>query len=126
MRVLILAILIEEGRIHGYSLHKRILHYTHMRWKPSIGTIYRTLNEMVGEGLIIKSTEGRRHHYTITQKGVEYFIKYSKAPATKMAGILITILEAYFKIIDERPDVLTKDLRERLRTLREVLQKRDI
>ncbi len=123
LRILILAILINERKLHGYSLYKKILYHTHMKWKPSIGTIYRTLNEMVKEELISKHTENRRYDYIITSKGVEYFIENLRVPIAKMAGILATVLEAYLKVSEEEPYVLTKDIRERLRTLKEVLQK---
>ena len=129
LRVLILAILIKEGSLHGYSLYKRILYHTRMKWKPSIGTIYRTLNEMVKEEFIMKRAENRRRNYTITSKGIDYFIKNSKAPLTKMAGVLATALEAYLKISSINPDMsglLSKDLKERLKNLKKVLQKYDL
>ena len=98
LKVLILAILISEGELHGYLLHKRILHHTCMRWKPSIGTIYRVLNEMVEEGLVLRRDEGRRHSYVVTRKGIEYFIRNSEAPLTRMAGVMATLLNAYLKV----------------------------
>jgi len=128
LRILILAILIKDGSTHGYALYKRILYHTRMKWKPSIGTIYRTLNEMVKEGLILKHIENRKRSYTVTPKGLDYFIKNSKAPLTKMAGVLATALEAYLKISSINPDMpslLTKDLKERLKNLKKVLQKYD-
>ena len=59
----------------------------------------------------------------IISKGVEYFIENLRVPVAKMAGILATVLEAYLKASRKEPYVLTKDIRERLRTLKEVLQK---
>jgi len=123
LKILILAILIKEGETHGYSLYKEMLHYTSMRWKPSIGTIYRTLNDMAKEGLISKHTEGRKHIYTVTKEGIEYFIKNSKTPLIRMSGTLTTILEAYLKILSINPQALTKELKERLRDLETVLYK---
>ena len=121
LRVLILAILIKEGKLHGYLLYKKILQHTRMRWKPSIGTIYHTLNEMVKEGLVSKHAENRKYNYVITSEGIEYFIKNSRTPAIRMAGVLATILEAYLKI-PKANSVLTKDLRERLMTLKKIFQ----
>ena len=121
-----LAILISEGELHGYLLYKRIMEYTCMRWRPSIGTMYRTLNDMVKEGLVIKRSEGRRYSYVITPKGIEYFIENSKAPIMRMAGVLTKILEAYLKVPKEGSEVLTKELRRRLRSLREVLGRYDL
>ena len=129
LRVLILAILINEGSLHGYLLYKKILHHTCKKWKPSIGTIYRTLNEMVREGLISKHRGDRRHNYSITPKGIDYFIKTSKTPITRMTGVLTTVLEAYSKIIVEKPSIssiLTRDLREKLKKLSEMLEKHSL
>ncbi len=126
LRVLILAILIKEGKLHGYSLYKRILYHTCMKWKPSIGTVYRILNKMTEEGLVSKHTEGRRHYYAITPDGIKYFLKNSKTPLTRMAGVLTIVLEAYLKASDKGASTLTKDLRGRLGALKEVLQSHDI
>ncbi|MHC1601295.1 MAG: PadR family transcriptional regulator [Candidatus Nezhaarchaeales archaeon] len=123
LRVLTLAILINEKELHGYSIYKKILYHTHMKWKPSIGTIYRILNEMVQEGLVTKRAEKRRYSYAITHEGIEYFIENSRIPMTKMAGVLATMIEAYLKMINDRPDILTRSVGERLRNLREVLKK---
>ena len=123
LKLLLLAILINEGELHGYALYKRILNITQMRWKPSIGTIYRLLNEMTERELILKSVKKRKHGYTITSKGLEYFAENSKIPITRVTGMLATILEAYFKITKEKPEMIAEDINERLKALKEVLEK---
>ncbi len=123
LKVLMLAILISEGELHGYLLYKRIIEFTCMRWRPFIGTMYRLLNDMVREGLVIKRSEGRRYSYVITPKGVEYFIRNSKAPIMRMAGVLTKILEAHLKLPKDASELLTKELRERLKSLIEVLRR---
>ena len=123
LKLLLLAILINEGELHGYALYKRILNITQMRWKPSIGTIYRLLNEMTEGELILKSVKKRKHGYTITSKGLEYFAKNSKIPITRVTGMLATILEAYFKITKEKPEMIAEDIKGRLKILKEVLEK---
>ena len=123
LELLILAILISEGGLHGYALYKRILSITQMHWKPSIGTIYRLLNDMADEGIVLKSARGRKHSYSITPKGLEYFIRNSRTPLTRKAGVLATVLEAYFRIAEQEPGIVTDDLKERLRALKSVLEK---
>mgnify|MGYP003877395077 CR=1 FL=1 len=118
---MILAILINEGELHGYALYKRILDITQMHWRPSIGTIYRLLNDMAKRGLVLKNTKGRRHEYKVTCKGMKYFIENSRIPLTRMTGMLATALEAYFRTIKDKPDALPEDLKERLRALTGIL-----
>ena len=119
-----LAILINEGELHGYALYKRILDITQMQWKPSIGTIYRLLNDMAKRGFVIKNAKDRRHEYRITCKGVEYFIEKSRTPLIRMTGMLATALEAYSRIAANKHNALPEDLKERLRALGEILNVR--
>ena len=123
LKLLLLAILINEGELHGYALYKRILDITQMRWKPSIGTIYRFLNEMAERELVLKIVKERKHSYTITHKGLKYFADNSKIPITRITGILATVLEAYFKITKEKPEMKAEDLNERLKALKKVLER---
>ena len=123
LELLILAILTSEGNLHGYALYKRIMEITRMQWKPSIGTIYRLLNNMAERGLVSKNVENRKHSYSITAKGLEYFTENSKIPLIRKAGVLATILEAYFMIAEEKADIITDDLKERLRILNNILEK---
>ncbi len=121
LELLILAILINEGDLHGYALYKRILDMTRMHWRPSIGTVYRFLNDMAERKLILKNIEGRRYSYSITPQGLEYFIRNSKTLLTRKIGALTTVIKAYFKIAKGRPNIVTANLREKLRALRDTL-----
>ena len=49
-----------------------------------------------------------------------------KAPIMRMTGVLTKILEAYLKVPKEGSEVLTKESRRRLRSLREVLGRYDL
>ena len=122
LELLILGILVNEGELHGYALYKRIVDVTQAYWRPSIGTMYRLLNDMARRGLVSRSLKGRRRSYTVTSRGLEYFIKASKPPLTRKAGVLATVLEAYFKLAEENPGIMDEDLKERLRTLMRVLE----
>ena len=123
LELLILAMLISEGGAHGYALYKRILEVTQMHWNPSIGTIYRLLNDMASRGLVARDVEGRRRRYSVTGRGVEYFASRARTPLTRKAGVLAAMLEAYFKVAEEQPSLVTGDLKERLKALRDVLDR---
>ncbi len=123
LELLILAILINEGDLHGYALYKRILDVTRMHWRPSIGTVYRFLNDMAERKLILKNIEGRRYSYSITSQGLEYFTRNSKTLLTRKIGALTIVIKAYFKIANDRPNIVTVSLREKLRALRDILDK---
>ncbi len=82
LKALMLGIAIQEGRVHGYMVYKRLVGFGGGRWRPSIGTIYRMLNEMVEEGLLERRVEarGRRSvaYYTPTERGVSEFLERSR------------------------------------------------
>ncbi|MCC6033257.1 MAG: PadR family transcriptional regulator [Desulfurococcaceae archaeon] len=124
LRHLVLAVLATNPRLHGYGIYKRIIYITQSVWKPSIGTLYRTLNEMVNEGLIRKSSsDSRRLQYEITSAGLECFVRETLPHATKSAGILAEFLEAYKGIRDKGGlPKLPDELVERLYRLRKVLE----
>jgi len=125
LRHLILASLIIEPNMHGYGIYKKISYIAQAPWKPSIGTIYRVLNELVSEGLIVREEKPeasrRRIIYRISEKGVDAFLKETKAPLTKLSGTVATILEAYIKLSDRVGLGVDPDLRERLIKLRDIL-----
>ncbi len=124
LRHLILAVLATNPKLHGYGIYKRIVYVTQSVWKPSIGTLYRTLNEMVNEGLVRReSSDYRRLEYEITSTGLEIFVKETLPHATKAAGILTEFLEAY-REIRKRGNLpeLPGELVEKLHRLRKALE----
>lgn len=124
LRHLVLAVLATEVELHGYGIYKRIVYVTQSVWRPSIGTLYRTLNGMTQEGLVSKVVVGsRRVLYRITEKGLETLVEETLPHATKSAGILSEFIEAYRRIHD-RGDLTTlpEELRERLLRLYRVLE----
>lgn len=66
--------LVSRGPTHGYALMKEIEHLTEDDWKPSPGSIYPALQELVGDGLITSRSEGRRKIYEITPKGEDTLV----------------------------------------------------
>jgi DNA-binding PadR family transcriptional regulator len=63
--------LISKGPIHGYALMKEIERITDEEWKPSPGSIYPALQELVHDGLAVCTAQGRRKIYEITPLGKE-------------------------------------------------------
>jgi len=58
--------LISKGPVHGYALMKEIERITDEEWKPSPGSIYPALQE-----LVTCNAQGRRKIYEITPLGKE-------------------------------------------------------
>jgi len=121
LELLVLALLINEGEMHGYALRKKIISVTREHWNPSIGTIYRLLNNMSEKGLVDKSARGRRQVYTITQKGVEYFAKISRSIITRRVGVLTELLKAYSTLAAESPNLIGGHMEENIKALKKVL-----
>lgn len=124
LRHLVLAVLATESGLHGYGIYKRIVYVTQSVWRPSIGTLYRTLNAMTREGLVSKANEeGRRALYRITRKGLETLANETFPHATKSAGILTELIEAYRRMHSEGNLVaLPEELKDRLLRLRKALE----
>ena len=69
---LVLALL--EGEQHGYALMQRVAELSDGAWRMGPGTLYGTLNRLVGDGLIEQTrvdqeTDGRRRYYALTSAG---------------------------------------------------------
>ncbi|MDD1748071.1 MAG: PadR family transcriptional regulator [Methanomassiliicoccales archaeon] len=61
--------LVSKSPVHGYALMKEIERITNEEWKPSPGSIYPALQELVEDGLITCALQGRRKVYEITPQG---------------------------------------------------------
>ena len=69
---LVLALL--EGEQHGYALMQRVAELSDGAWRMGPGTLYGTLNRLVGDGLIEETRvdqegDGRRRYYALTPSG---------------------------------------------------------
>ncbi|MFT4283986.1 MAG: PadR family transcriptional regulator [Protaetiibacter sp.] len=71
IRAVILSVL-AEGPSNGYSVIKTIAERTGGGWRPSPGSVYPTLQQLVDEDLIEATGEGRRTEYTLTEAGQAY------------------------------------------------------
>ncbi|OYT40688.1 MAG: hypothetical protein B6U89_01205 [Desulfurococcales archaeon ex4484_58] len=83
LKILLLSIIIKHQKIHGYRIYKELMDLSMDRWKPSIGTLYRLLNELAQENLVKKEEtfSGNRRivYYEATNAGVEEFLKVCDA-----------------------------------------------
>ena len=68
LRLYLLALLDEQPR-HGYELIQALSERFGGTYSPSAGTIYPRLSKLEEEGLVSKSTDGRKTVYEITDAG---------------------------------------------------------
>lgn len=80
VRAAILALLATEGTesLNGYAIMKTIAERTQGAWSPSPGSIYPTLQQLVDEGLIAPTGEGRKTEYTLTDAGREHVEEHAE------------------------------------------------
>lgn len=71
VRLAILSLLSEEAA-NGYGLMKTIAERTDGTWRPSPGSVYPTLQQLVDEGLITAVGEGRQSSFELTETGRAY------------------------------------------------------
>ena len=81
--------------LHGYEIIKRIEARTGF-WKPSPGTVYPVLKNMVDEKIIYYKTEGKKKVYYLTKKGRYIAKKISK----KRKEMRSKFIEVFSKMMD--------------------------
>jgi DNA-binding PadR family transcriptional regulator len=70
--------LLAEGPSNGYGLIKAIAEKTDGAWKPSPGSVYPTLAQLVDEGLVAKE-DGPRGAYSLTEEGTAHVTENREA-----------------------------------------------
>jgi DNA-binding PadR family transcriptional regulator len=78
--------LLADGPANGYSLMKQIAERAEGEWSPSPGSVYPTLAQLVDEGLIEATAEGKGTDFTLTALGREYVEQNADALAAIWAG----------------------------------------
>lgn len=68
----VILILLAEGPSNGYGLIKAINAKTAGMWRPSPGSVYPTLQQLVDEGLIRPVGSGPRTEFELTDDGTAY------------------------------------------------------
>ncbi|UXM92196.1 PadR family transcriptional regulator [Paenarthrobacter sp. JL.01a] len=70
--------LLAEAPSNGYGLIKTIAEKTSGAWRPSPGSVYPTLQQLVDEELITAVGEGRRTEFTLTDDGRTYVAEHEE------------------------------------------------
>jgi DNA-binding PadR family transcriptional regulator len=69
--------LLSEGPSNGYGLIKAIAEKTGGAWRPSPGSVYPTLQQLVDEELIVSSGDGRKTEFDLTDAGRTYVTEHA-------------------------------------------------
>ncbi|MFB2556293.1 PadR family transcriptional regulator [Herbiconiux liangxiaofengii] len=77
VRAAILSLLVDAPS-NGYGLIKAIAEKTGGVWRPSPGSIYPTLQQLVDEDLIVSTGEGRRTRFELTESGAAYVAEHAE------------------------------------------------
>ena len=64
--------LLSEAPSNGYGLIKAIAEKTGGVWRPSPGSVYPTLQQLVDEELIVATGDGKRTEFELTEAGTAY------------------------------------------------------
>lgn len=64
--------LLAEGPSNGYGLIKAIAEKTGDAWRPSPGSVYPTLQQLVDEELLVATGDSKRTEYDLSEAGRDY------------------------------------------------------
>ena len=70
--------LLSEGASNGYGLIKAIAEKTGGVWRPSPGSVYPTLQQLVDEELIVATGDGKRTEFELTDAGKAYVAEHAE------------------------------------------------
>lgn len=102
--------LLAEGPRHGYDIMQSLAERTGGTYTPSAGTIYPRLARLEEEGLVTKTTDGRKTVYEITDAGRAEV----ESRADQITGIEAGLADSVRLIADE----VRSSVREAMRSLR--------
>jgi DNA-binding PadR family transcriptional regulator len=77
VRIAILALL-HEAPASGYGLIKAIAEKTEHAWRPSPGSVYPTLQQLVDEGLVTQPSGPGKGEYELTDEGRAYVAEHQE------------------------------------------------
>jgi DNA-binding PadR family transcriptional regulator len=81
-------LLLAEGPLNGYQIMQEIERRSNGLWRPSPGSVYPALSQLVDEGLVRTEELGGRRTYVLTDAGRERLAKRgaeSAAPWEQMS-----------------------------------------
>ncbi len=96
LRLYLLSIL-DETAMHGYELIQALEERFGGTYTPSAGTIYPRLSKLEAEGLVTKTTSGRKSVYAITAAGREEL----EARRSELDGIESDVTDSVRRLADE-------------------------
>lgn len=73
----LILLVIKEKPLHAYGIRKKIIEISQNTFKPSFGSIYPALEDLL-EKKQIKIKVGKKKEYIITKKGLDYLNDFSK------------------------------------------------
>lgn len=85
VRLAVLSLLAETPS-NGYGLIKAIAAKTGDAWRPSPGSVYPTLQQLVDEGLVDATGDGRGTEYTLSDAGRTYVVENAEQIARTWAA----------------------------------------
>ncbi|GAA3659709.1 PadR family transcriptional regulator [Microbacterium marinilacus] len=109
LRLYLLNLLAETPR-HGYDIMQSLAERTGGTYTPSAGTIYPRLAKLEDEGLVTKTTDGRKTVYEITDAG--------RAELQERAGDIEGIEAGLADTVRLIADEVRLNVREAMRSLR--------
>ncbi|MFF2370234.1 PadR family transcriptional regulator [Agromyces sp. NPDC058110] len=79
--------LLAESPSNGYAIIKAVADKTEGAWRPSPGSVYPTLQQLVDEGLIVAVGEGRKTEFELTDEGRTYVAEHDDEIAGAWASV---------------------------------------
>lgn len=83
--------LVSQRPLHGYALMKEIERMSEGTWRPSPGSIYPALQELLRSGYITQEQEGRKRIYRITPQGekiTRFALDHLRVSITNLENLL--------------------------------------
>lgn len=119
LRPLVLTLLAKRP-MNGTELIEEIYRFTGSLWRPSPGSVYPMLSELVEEGLIARRTDGK---YELTEEGME-LAKTLYAPLASAVDPL-SELRGALSGLEEMANSSPGELRGRLQELKDLRRRLD-
>jgi len=128
LRYAILSIL-KEKPLHGYEIIKAVEARTNGLWRPSPGSVYPALSDLVADGLLEKRENENREVYKLTPKGEDELKSLEKREgklldaATRLGEITTGIVIGGFSLLDITFKNINASFEKTLKTIDEKTQK---
>jgi DNA-binding PadR family transcriptional regulator len=128
LRYAILSIL-QERPLHGYEIIKTVETRTKGLWRPSPGSVYPTLSELVADGFLEKKQDDNKEVYSLTIKGQEELKSLEKREgklldaATRLGEITTGLVVGGYSLLDITFKNINNSFERTLKTIDEKTSK---